>query len=304
MDLDYWYSFFPLRYRSKTMHLTCLQDGAFRRLIDEYMISRHPLPDNDHALARITGLSFPEWMEMAEVVRHFFVQEGGKLYQVTCNEELTKQDGLSRKRSISAQNAAKARWLKTKDNDAPRMPDASAAHAPRMPAAMRSDAKGQDSDRTEEGRTSLPQTPSVEIKNPDLDLPIVKTAKINGKANGHDEATRGSRLTSTWEPSDEDREFAVGLGLRPDAIGAEFRDYWIARAGAGGVKRDWAATWRTWCRKSAGAGQGRSAQPSVGKRTSVLAIGRELLLEDELGRDNDLASFGAREWPRRSGGGS
>lgn len=29
-----------------------------------------------------------------------------------------------------------------------------------------------------------------------------------------------------------------------------FTDYWHARAGAGGVKADWLATWRNWCRNS------------------------------------------------------
>jgi hypothetical protein len=30
-----------------------------------------------------------------------------------------------------------------------------------------------------------------------------------------------------------------------------FRDYWIAKPGKDGVKLDWQATWRNWCRNSA-----------------------------------------------------
>ena len=30
----------------------------------------------------------------------------------------------------------------------------------------------------------------------------------------------------------------------------KFRDYWVARTGAGATKRDWLATWRNWCREA------------------------------------------------------
>ena len=41
--------------------------------------------------------------------------------------------------------------------------------------------------------------------------------------------------------------------LSPEQVAYEFDcflDYWRAKAGAGGVKRDWAATWRNWIRRS------------------------------------------------------
>jgi len=62
---------------------------------------------------------------------------------------------------------------------------------------------------------------------------------------------RGSRLPADWKPSLEARAFAQQLGLDVDAVADQFRDYWIARAGAGGVKLDWLATWRNWCRSTA-----------------------------------------------------
>ena len=62
---------------------------------------------------------------------------------------------------------------------------------------------------------------------------------------------KGSRLPSDWVPSDADQTFAINQNMTSEEIRREadqFRDYWIARPGAGGVKLDWAATWRTWCR--------------------------------------------------------
>lgn len=62
---------------------------------------------------------------------------------------------------------------------------------------------------------------------------------------------RGSRLPADWSPTDEMRTFALGLGLNPTDIGEQFRDYWLATAGAKGRKADWGATWRGWCRREA-----------------------------------------------------
>ncbi len=62
---------------------------------------------------------------------------------------------------------------------------------------------------------------------------------------------RGTRLPSDWQPTLEAAKFARNLGLDVPAVADTFRDYWIARAGAGGVKLDWLATWRNWCRTTA-----------------------------------------------------
>jgi hypothetical protein len=74
---------------------------------------------------------------------------------------------------------------------------------------------------------------------------------------------RGARLPADWLPSAADCGFAAGLGLDPAAVADEFRDYWHAKPGAGGVKLDWPATWRNWCRKAVS-----------GDRRSPLASGR------------------------------
>lgn len=63
---------------------------------------------------------------------------------------------------------------------------------------------------------------------------------------------RGTRLPADWELEEEDGNWAMsefGLEFGEVCIQADkFRDYWIAKAGAGGVKRDWVATWRNWIR--------------------------------------------------------
>lgn len=46
----------------------------------------------------------------------------------------------------------------------------------------------------------------------------------------------------------------------PPATFDEFRDFWIAAAGQKGVKRDWFATWRNWCRREQEKGEERKSR--------------------------------------------
>lgn len=79
------------------------------------------------------------------------------------------------------------------------------------------------------------------------DLPLSKN--IESKK----ERGRGSRIPPEWTPDETDRSFAKQLGWSDgqiDSEAANFRDYWVAKPGAGGCKLDWPATWRKWVRSS------------------------------------------------------
>lgn len=67
-----------------------------------------------------------------------------------------------------------------------------------------------------------------------------------------DDRRRGTRLAGDWQPSAEDIAFAAGLGLDPDRVAPEFRDFWHGKPGKDGRKCDWSATWRNRCRQIAG----------------------------------------------------
>jgi DNA-binding Lrp family transcriptional regulator len=82
---------------------------------------------------------------------------------------------------------------------------------------------------------------------------------------------RGCRLPPDWVPSEADAEFATGLGLRPGAIAAQFRDYWHAKTGKDATKLDWSATWRGWCRREAErAPNGQRAPPRESKTAYLI----------------------------------
>ena len=119
------------------------------------------------------------------------------------------------------------------------------------------------------GLDSLPTptpTPTVEDKEPDGSL-----SSAHAKANGHDKSSRGKRLPTDWQPTAEDREFAESLGLNPDDITPEFRDYWCAVPGARGTKLDWSRTFKNRCRDIA-ARRGNPTSASRGGRQGSSGI--------------------------------
>lgn len=115
MSLD-WYPWHIQKYRRATTHLGLAEDGAYRRLIDEYMMTHAPLPDNDAALARIVGVSKEEWLSIASTIRPFFEASHGKLINRTCEEQLHTQRILGEQRSAHAKTAVDARWKKHREN--------------------------------------------------------------------------------------------------------------------------------------------------------------------------------------------
>jgi len=63
---------------------------------------------------------------------------------------------------------------------------------------------------------------------------------------------RGTRLPADFLPDEAGQELALSLGLNPQATLDHFRDFWTSKPGQGGVKLDWQATWRNWCRNTRG----------------------------------------------------
>jgi uncharacterized protein YdaU (DUF1376 family) len=64
------------------------------------------------------------------------------------------------------------------------------------------------------------------------------------------ERTKGSRLSTDFVLHDEWIAFCKQErpDLNPQKVFDGFKDYWVAKAGAAGIKLDWTATWRNWVR--------------------------------------------------------
>lgn len=166
-----WYPWYPALYRADTLHLTAEQDGIYRRLIDHYMETRMPLPDNDLALARIASVTPECFKNASSILRAFFVHgDDGKLHHKRCNSELDSQDSKSKKYTQRASHAANKRWKKQEDE--------CYKHATRMLG----DATRQDKTRQKKERTASYADLSVE----DISDWLAEKRK-QGKYINHDE---------------------------------------------------------------------------------------------------------------------
>lgn len=62
-------------------------------------------------------------------------------------------------------------------------------------------------------------------------------------------------MPQDWELPTEWKAWALGAtgGRWPESrvmlIAAKFKDHWLSKPGAAGVKADWLATWRNWIRE-------------------------------------------------------
>lgn len=115
-----------------------------------------------------------------------------------------------------------------------------------------------------------------------------------------EQGSRGRRLPADWNPSASEIRFAAEKGLSLDRalIEAEkFRNYWMAKSGAGAVKRDWSATWRNWIiaaveRIGASFSYPSSKHAQVGSEAVLAGMGRLARSIDERRMSADV---GGRE---------
>ena len=92
--------------------------------------------------------------------------------------------------------------------------------------------------------------------SPPIATPLPPQAKANANHEpvtmNHEpvigKTARGTRLPTDFQA---DLDFAEQQGITTSLIeAAKFRDYWSAQPGQKGVKLDWQATWRNWCRNA------------------------------------------------------
>lgn len=142
---DDWYPWYPTIYRADTIHLSPEQDGIYRRLIDHYMETRRPLPNNDLALARIAGCSLDAYSIHKAMLIPFFYDAGNNMLgQKRCDEILKDQDERSKKHVERSKKASEARWSK---------PSKPRKNANAMLQASSSDAKAMLKNATRQDKT-------------------------------------------------------------------------------------------------------------------------------------------------------
>jgi len=102
-------------YRRDTGHLTLLEHGIYRQLIDLYYITEKPLDAS--AMRLVCVRTTEEEQAYKRVLADFFHERKGKYFHKRCDFEISKYKDKSSK----AADSAKTRWNKIKD-----LPDANA----------------------------------------------------------------------------------------------------------------------------------------------------------------------------------
>lgn len=194
-------------YRRDTSHLSLLEHGVYRQLLDLYHLSEKPIPEEtDWVIRRLAAKTELEISAIKLVLSDFFVlnADGALGYShKRCDKDIEDYANKADTARVNGKLGGRPKKTQPVIYGNPEEPTSQANHEP----------------------LTINQEP-VEKKQ------------------------RGSRLPNKIENIQEWIDFCNKE--RPDltahAVYSQFRDYWIAKAGSGGVKLDWFATWRNWVR--------------------------------------------------------
>ena len=212
----HYYQFNIGDYRKDTAHLSLLEHGVYRQLLDQYYLTEQPINADDAKVMRsLCVRSADEVQALANILSDFFVKTEFGYIHKRC--DISIADFHSK--STSSRDAANIRWAKARE----------ANHA----NALLSDANVLQS-QSERYAIGMPTKEPI---NPLTINPLTSS-----------KTTRGSRLSIHFEP---DFDFAKEQGIQDCKTEFEkFKDYWMAQGGQRATKLDWQATWRNWCRSA------------------------------------------------------
>lgn len=200
-------------YHKKAGRLTMLQHGAYTLLMDA-CYDRERFPTLEDAIDWCWASSDEEIAAVKFVLGKFFDLVDGQYQQTRIQEEIDDFHGKSEtNRRIALEREEKRR-------NRPRSVD-------------------------KEARSVLEPSPEKHEAPPNQE-PLT----TNQEPVTREKTPRGSRLPTDQQLPVEWIEWtAVNRpDLNPQAVFDGFKDYWIGKPGKEGVKLDWLATWRNWCR--------------------------------------------------------
>ena len=205
----HYYQFNIADYRKDTAHLKPIEHYIYRTLIDWYYLDEKPLPKETQVVSRRLGLGKESIEDVENVLSDFFV----------CGE-----DGWHHHRVDEEIAEYHSQCTKNKEN-------------------------GKAGGRPSGSKNKPKETQVVSSGNPVVTL-TTNQEPLTIKQEPKEKKQRGSRLPTDFLMPDDWFDFCrqERPDLTPDKVFDSFKDFWIAKAGAGGVKLDWLATWRNWVR--------------------------------------------------------
>lgn len=210
-----WYAHSIQDYERKTSHLSMLEHGAYRLMMDHYYKSAAPLPANvEHVYRICRAFAEQERDAVGSILQQFFVEQADGWHNERADEELARMSAISGKR----RNAAKSRHSEAKDQSSN-----CTANAEQVQTHLHEQVQVQESTSLRDvakprakPRRSLPEIFPLE---PDLDWSRQHWLS-KGRADLCDAMTEEI---------------------------AKFRDHHTGRAT---MSADWPGSWRTWTRNA------------------------------------------------------
>lgn len=233
-----WMPFYIADYLADTTRLNTAQHGAYMLLLME-LWRNGPIPFIASELALITRVDEKTFEKKIwpSLKRYFVTDENGEIDQKRMRFERKKSQEISDKRRAAVSQRKDRKGYKTAKED-----EQINSTSSTIVDTIEGDLKPTRASNHHSHNNTLSH--SVRERHALDPEPVSSNAKSKS-------SKRGTRLPDGWQPSQDLVDLALKLKLNPEWVTDNFRDYWKAAPGAKGVKLDWNATFRRWCRTEA-----------------------------------------------------
>jgi len=231
-----WYPHFMSDYESDTTHLSLMEHGAYRLLLDHYYKKRQPLPANASVLHRVCrAFASDEQAAVQAVLDEFFELREDGYHQKRADKEIDKANEISVKRTAAANvrhskdNKLKAERPSQNGSNSPNSGDANAVQVhSKSNASAGANALQMDTQLTT--HTNKEKDPAIAAGSISEQFKDLVDFKTRGKGNGAsflgkcrkeypiEEVKRAAGLTIAADAEDPIafmRSILDGTGRRP-----------------------------------------------------------------------------------------
>lgn len=209
-------------YRRDTIHLSLLEHGVYRQLLDCYYLSESPLPaKTEEVFRRLSAITEDEQKTVERILKEFFCLTKGGWIHARCDREI---------------EAYKAKASSAKANGA-------VGGRPRK-------------QKTESVISRFPEkteTKANAVTHERINA-VMGTAGIPPARPGLPRSKAPSKLTEKWNMPHAFKQWAAdpprSMAMNDiEKMASDFRFYWATKTGKAAFKDDWLAAWQRWVDK-------------------------------------------------------
>jgi len=221
-------------YRRDTAHLSLLEHGAYRQLLDMYYLSETNIPEETEVVyRRLCARTDEEKKAIDTVLAEFFKRENGWSHK-RCDHEISEYQSKADRARSNGKLGGRPTKTKVVISETKEVFYSNPEKANHKPLT----------------KNHKPLTTNQEPLNP----VAVDTTLVPDIERERQKAPHAQRLPSDFSLSPEWMQHAQGIRpewnpLQVADVFAMFRDHWVAKSGKDATKVDWLATWRNWCRR-------------------------------------------------------